>query len=428
MQKQILQKGEIERVKASEYTLNKIKEKSMNPDEIIIEQNGSAEIIIDEEAPVDTLDVSMSAEIKPEDAEQAIKELKRRRRTKAEMEAEKEEKAIQVARGLAQQVGNKDEVFGLEKEYEAVEYAIEQNMPVLLIGETGTGKTHLVRSIAHKQNKELIRLSLNGEIGINEIIGKWLVSNGSTYWQDGILTECARQGKWIVIDEINSALPEVLFAMHSLLDDDHALVLSEKDGEKVVAHPDFRLFAAMNPPDEYAGTREMNKALLSRFPVVLYINHYKPRTELQIVVYHSGIDDKAGKVLIDVASSIRRLKDERKIWYTCSTRDIINVAKLFVGNKHSLGDVLSWGIRNKASKEEWDEISNAIQNSSKIKLDTSWKHKDIEFLTEDLTKDIKELNRQKEELTKIVSDFEGQFKNIANRLNINHATAPAAPF
>lgn len=342
--------------------------------------------------------------------------MKRKRRTKTEMDAVRETSELSEVKSLSTST-EKDEVFGLNKEYSAIKYAIEMNMPVLMIGETGCGKTHLVRSIAHKQGKGLVRLSLNGEIGINELIGKWLVKDGSTYWQDGILVDCARHGRWIVVDEINSALPEVLFAMHSLLDDDHALVLAEKDGEKVVAHPDFRLFAAMNPPDEYAGTREMNKALLSRFPIVLHINDYTPGEELKIIIYHSRIDDKAGKILIDIASSIRKLKRDRKIWYTCSTRDMINAAKLFVGDKHTLSDVLNWSIRNKASKDEWEEIQKVISNSAAIPLDLSWKHHEVEQLTSDLTADIEELKKQKLELSEVVEEFEARFRGIASRLS-----------
>ena len=56
-------------------------------------------------------------------------------------------------------------------------HAVESNIPVLLIGETGTGKTTCIRDLARKHKRELIRVSLNGATSVEEIIGKWILKN-----------------------------------------------------------------------------------------------------------------------------------------------------------------------------------------------------------------------------------------------------------
>ena len=49
----------------------------------------------------------------------------------------------------------------------------------------------------------------------------------------------------------------------------------EYDGRIVRPHPNFRLFASMNPSEEarYGGTKMLNEALLDRFPMVIRMEY-----------------------------------------------------------------------------------------------------------------------------------------------------------
>jgi midasin (ATPase involved in ribosome maturation) len=139
----------------------------------------------------------------------------------------------------------------------AVSIGAEKDMPVLIVGQTGTGKTMLVRELAKQAKRELIRINLTGQTGVDEILGKWLASpERGTFWIDGLLTRAMREGHWVVLDEINMMLPEITARLHSLMDDDKMIVLTEKDGEIVRPHESFRLFATINPSGEYGGFTE----------------------------------------------------------------------------------------------------------------------------------------------------------------------------
>lgn len=256
------------------------------------------------------------------------------------------------------------DIIGLQKERKSLEMAIKANLPTLLIGETGLGKTSLVASIANKYNKKLVRFSLNGEVGINEFLGQWLITKGTTYWQDGVIPKAMREGYWVVLDEVNMALPEVLACLNSIIDDARSITLSEKDGEVVEAHPDFRLFACINPCDEYTGTKELNKALVSRFAVVIRFNAYKPEEELEIIKQHvPGINEASAKIMVDVANLVRSLKKDNKIFYTCSPRDVIFWAKAFSTNGHSLRESFQITIANKSSEEDREHIQESISQA-----------------------------------------------------------------
>lgn len=248
---------------------------------------------------------------------------------------------------------NKD-YFVSKSNLALLEACVETNNPALLIGETGTGKTTLIREVAKEYDKTLIRISVNGSMGVEEILGKWLVEKGTTKWQDGILTMALRQGHWVVMDEINAALPEILFVLHSLLDDDRKIILPEKDNEVVKPHEEFRFFATMNPPEEYAGTKDMNKALMSRFTAVLNIEVLSQAEEVKLLVTKGSDEDTAYK-LVRLAGELRLEKSKDNIFYFCSTRDLVQVVVL-TKQGLKLSDAITGSIINKMGEKEYQIV------------------------------------------------------------------------
>lgn len=208
---------------------------------------------------------------------------------------------------------------------------IRDNMAVLLVGESGTGKTSAIRYVASETKAGLRRVNLNGGTTADELVGRMLINDQGTYWVDGILTEAMRNGDLLVLDEINAALPEVLFVLQSVMDDDGYLVLNEKpDKEVIYKHPDFRIFATCNPP-EYAGTKEMNKALLSRFGICINAEFPKPEKELEIIEHHLGkaiAETAMATQLVGLANETRIAKENGNQDYAINTRDILNTLRL----------------------------------------------------------------------------------------------------
>jgi midasin len=73
-------------------------------------------------------------------------------------------------------------------------------------------------------------------------------------------------GHWVLLDEINLATAETLECLSGLLESDRgSLYLLERgDREPIQRHPDFRLFAAMNPATD-VGKKPLPTGLRSRF-------------------------------------------------------------------------------------------------------------------------------------------------------------------
>lgn len=222
-------------------------------------------------------------------------------------------------------------IVGNQHELETIAMGVKNNLPVLLIGDTGTGKTSFIRHLAFKTNNGFRRLNLNGSTTTDELVGHYVVdekANGMR-WVKGVLYEAMEMGYWLLLDELNAGLPEVLFVLQSVLDDDHFLVVAEHENEIIRPHENFRIFATMNPSLEYAGTRDLNKALLSRFPIVIQTNYPEAVHEIEIIKTHCpSVKDPEVNTMVRVAEDIRKGKKQNTISFICSTRELINWAKL----------------------------------------------------------------------------------------------------
>lgn len=97
-------------------------------------------------------------------------------------------------------------------------------------------------------------------------------------WQDGPLITAMKDGDVFVIDEINLAEDAVIERLNSVLESGRSITLAEKGGmssELIVAHPNFKLLATMNPGGDF-GKRELSPALRSRFTEVWIPNATDP--------------------------------------------------------------------------------------------------------------------------------------------------------
>jgi MoxR-like ATPase len=246
---------------------------------------------------------------------------------------------------------------------EKLAYAVANGLPVLLIGETGVGKTQAVRTLAWKTNNGLRRVNLNGATTVDEFLGKMLINEQGTYWVNGVLVNAMLAGDWILLDEINACLPEIAFCLHSLLDDDRMVVLMEYDGRIVRPHPNFRLFASMNPSEEgrYSGTKTLNEALLDRFPVVIRMDYLDENEEVQAVMAQSGNgDEDVVRRMVKAANDIRAAIRNEKIFGSFSTRRVIDWARM--GLSFPVREAARYAVVSKQSAYDADTVQDIVDN------------------------------------------------------------------
>ena len=78
------------------------------------------------------------------------------------------------------------------------------------------------------------------------------------------VAQAAEEGGFCILDEINMAKNEAMAVMHSVLD--YRRLIDVPGYQPIPMHPATRFIASMNYG--YAGTRELNEALVSRFVVI----------------------------------------------------------------------------------------------------------------------------------------------------------------
>ncbi|RPB22298.1 midasin [Terfezia boudieri ATCC MYA-4762] len=111
------------------------------------------------------------------------------------------------------------------------------------------------------------------DLGLMETQATQLTKSLAFSFIEGSLVRAARTGDWILLDEINLAAPDTLESIADLLKEggQGSILLSEKGAvDKIVAHPNFRIFGCMNPATD-VGKRDLLPGLRSRF-TELYVS------------------------------------------------------------------------------------------------------------------------------------------------------------
>ena len=329
-------------------------------------------------------------------------------------------------------ITDSNQIVGQDRIKKQLGVAIKRDMPVLLQGHTGTGKTSIVRELAKDHKASFSRFNLTGETTVDEFVGKYTLKDGNTEWIDGMLLQAMRKGHWLVVDEINVALPEILFVLHSLLDDDKFVVVPQKDGEIVKPHPDFRFFGTMNPVDEYAGTKDLNKAFKSRFNMLIEVDYPEADVETQIVLQKTGVEEEQARMIVDLGQLARQAKADDKIFYTCSTRDLIQWGHLV--KDMPMAEAFELAILGKANGdgEEVKNMYNTLDKGYKTATKKGYRLNIDHFNTiitryedekKNLDDDRKKFNSEKEGLVEQVK--EDTIRKLLKDANIDEKSLKA---
>ncbi len=186
------------------------------------------------------------------------------------------------------------------------EHAWRNKLPVLIKGPTGVGKTRFVAHMAARLGLPLHTVACHDDLTAADLVGRHLIENGRTVWNDGPLTRAVRHGGICYLDEVVEARKDTTVVIHPLADHRRTLPI-DRTGEVLQAPDNFMLVVSYNPGYQNF-LKGMKPSTRQRF-VSLRFDFPTPEREGAILIGETGCDALLAKRLVSLGNSIRALKN-----------------------------------------------------------------------------------------------------------------------
>jgi len=243
----------------------------------------------------------------------------------------------------AQEIPHRED--GLHRIFGEVFRALESDAinNVLLVGPTGTGKTHLARQVAERMELQFYPVSVGPQTTIGNLVG-FLSPSGQLIRTP--LREAFENGGLYLLDELDGGAPGILIGLNAHLANEYA---SFPDG---ILHRNdsFRCIAAANTWGRgdglrrYVGRNKLDIASLNRF--------------VQIEMsYDEELEDYlVGKVLAKQMRKIRSNAEKYGLEIIVSTRNMLQVKALVERGGFSLDRALDLTIFGGIPQEQREKV------------------------------------------------------------------------
>ena len=150
------------------------------------------------------------------------------------------------------------------KTWELALAALLAGKNLLLAGPKATGKNVLSENLCALFGRPMWNVSFHVNADASYLVGTDTYNGQAVVFRPGPIWLCAEKGGFGILDEINMAKNEALAVLHAALDFRRSLDVPGY--ERIDLREETRFIATMNYG--YAGTRDLNEALTSRFAVL----------------------------------------------------------------------------------------------------------------------------------------------------------------
>ena len=157
---------------------------------------------------------------------------------------------------------------------------------ILLVGPTGTGKTHLCAQAAKALELTFRTVSCTAGVTEGALVGRYLPTGagGAFEWHDGPFTQCYEQGGVFLLDEADSADPNTVLRLNAALSNGFL----DLERGRIEQSPDFIFIASANTwmhgyDRNHTGRQAQDLAFTARFNAGKVLVEYDRKMEGAIV-------------------------------------------------------------------------------------------------------------------------------------------------
>ncbi len=207
------------------------------------------------------------------------------------------------------------------------EHAYKHQLPMLIKGPTGCGKTRFINYMAAKLGRPVYTVACHDDLTAADLVGRHLIGDSGTFWSDGPLTRAVREGAICYLDEVVEARKDTTVVLHPLTDDRRILPI-ERTGETLHAPAEFMLVVSYNPGYQNL-LKGMKPSTRQRFLAASF-DFPEAGLEQEVLIGETGADEALAKRLVTLAHALRSLKDH-DLEEAASTRLLVYTATLIMG-------------------------------------------------------------------------------------------------
>ena len=214
---------------------------------------------------------------------------------------------------------------------------------LLLAGPKATGKNVLAENLAFIFGRPIYNVSFHVNTNSGDLIGTDTFVDNEVRLRKGSIYQCAEYGGFGVLDEINMAKNDAVSVLHATLD--YRRIMDVPGYDRVKLHPATRFIATMNYG--YAGTKELNEALVSRFMVINMPSLTKDRLEQILQSIFPSIEPEALEQFSGLFLDLQlKAKNGEISTKAVDLRGLIGAIRLVSGGLPP-ADAIDMGITNK---------------------------------------------------------------------------------
>lgn len=221
--------------------------------------------------------------------------------------------------------------------------ALLEGENLLICGDKATGKNVLAENLAWIFGRPIYNISFHVNTDSNSLIGTDTFKDNEVQLRKGPIYQCAQYGGFGILDEINMAKNDAVSVLHATLD--YRRIMDVPGYDRVKLHPATRFIATMNYG--YAGTKELNEALVSRFMVINMPSLTKDRLEQILQSIFPSIEpealDQFSGLFLDLQLKAKNGEISTK---AVDLRGLIGAIRLVSGGLRP-ADAIDMGITNK---------------------------------------------------------------------------------